>query len=90
MRRGGGGGWIVLFSKVTLCEDGVNNFVAHCSVIQLKKSSSLDHSVNFKQSFFLLLGPVPPKMVKFNPGLSQISSKVVSSKSMQLAVTKYC
>ena len=36
------------------------------------------------------LGPVPRKMVKFNPGLSQISSKVFSSKNMQLEVTIYC
>ena len=35
------------------------------------------------------LGPVPRKMVKFNPGLSQISSTVFSSKIMQLEVTKY-
>ena len=36
------------------------------------------------------LGPVPRKMVKFNPGLSQISSMVFSSKNMQLEVTIYC
>ena len=29
-------------------------------------------------------GPVPQKMVKFNPGLSQISSKVFLSKNMSL------
>ena len=34
-----------------------------------------------------LQGPVPRKMVKFNPGLSQISSMVFSSKNMQLEVT---
>ena len=34
-------------------------------------------------------GPVPRKMVKFNPGLSQISSKDFSSKNMQPEVTKY-
>ena len=36
------------------------------------------------------LGPVPRKMVKFNPGLSQISSMVFSSKNLQLEVTIYC
>ena len=36
------------------------------------------------------LGPVPRKMVKFNPGLSQISSMVFSSRNMQLEVTIYC
>ena len=30
------------------------------------------------------LGPVPRKMVKFNPGLSQISSMVFSFKNLQL------
>ena len=35
-------------------------------------------------------GPVPRKMVKFIPGLSQISSMVFSSKNMQLEVTIYC
>ena len=36
-------------------------------------------------------GPsVPQKMVKFSPGLSQISSTVFSSKNMQLEVTRYC
>ena len=35
-------------------------------------------------------GPVPRKMVKFNPGLSQILSKVFLSKNMQLELTKYC
>ena len=30
------------------------------------------------------LGPVPLKMVKFNPGLSHIASNVFSSKNMQL------
>ena len=29
-------------------------------------------------------------MVKFNPGLSQILSKVFLSKNMQLELTKYC
>ena len=36
------------------------------------------------------LGPVPRKMVKFNPGLSQVLSKVFSSKKVQLELTKYC
>ena len=35
-------------------------------------------------------GPVPRKMVNFNPGLSQILSKVFLSKSMSLELTKYC
>ena len=35
-------------------------------------------------------GPDRRKMVKFNPGLSQISSMVSSSKNIQLEVTKYC
>ena len=42
---------------------------------------------HFKQR---VLGPVPQKMVKFSPGLSQISSTVFSSKNMQLEVTRYC
>ena len=33
-------------------------------------------------------GPVPRKMVKFNPGLSQILSKVFLSDKMQLKFTK--
>ena len=36
------------------------------------------------------LGPVPQKVVKFNPGLSQISSKVFLSKNVSLELTKYC
>ena len=36
------------------------------------------------------LGPVPGKMVKFNSGLTQTSTKVFSSKNKQLGVTKYC
>ena len=36
------------------------------------------------------LGPVPRKMVKFNPRLSQISSTIFSSNDMQFEVTKYC
>ena len=38
---------------------------------------------------FLDQGPVPLKMVKFNPGLSQILSKVFLSKNMLLELTKY-
>ena len=34
-------------------------------------------------------GPVPRKVVKFNPGLSQILSKVFLSKNMLLERTKY-
>ena len=45
-----------------------------------------------KMSYFLHpfsdLGPVSRNMVKFNPGLSQISSTVFSSRNMQLEVTK--
>ena len=36
------------------------------------------------------LGPVPWKMVQFNPGLSQILSKVFLSKNMLLELTKCC
>ena len=36
------------------------------------------------------LGPVPRKIVKFNPGLSQIWSKVFPSKNTELEVLKYC
>ena len=39
---------------------------------------------------FNVLGPVPRKVVKFNQRLSQISSKVFSSKNMQLEFIKYC
>ena len=39
---------------------------------------------------FNVLGPVPRKVVKFNQRLRQISSKVFSSKNMQLEFTKYC
>lgn len=35
-------------------------------------------------------GPVPGKTVKFNLGLSQMSSTVFLSKNMQLEVAKYC
>ena len=35
-------------------------------------------------------GPVPRKIDKFNPGLSQILNKVFWSKNMQLQLTKYC
>ena len=38
---------------------------------------------------FVDQGPVPLKMVKFNPGLSQILSKVFLSKNMLLELTKY-
>ena len=49
-------------------------------------------SYNFCQhdNFYNLLGPVPQKMVKFNPGLSQISSMVFLSKNMKLELTKHC
>ena len=35
-------------------------------------------------------GPFPLKMVKFNPGLTQILRKVFLSESMSLELTKYC
>ena len=35
-------------------------------------------------------GPIPRKMVKFNPGLIQILSPVFLSKNMSLELTKYC
>ena len=35
-------------------------------------------------------GLVPQKMVKFNPGLSQMLSNVFLSKNMSLELTKYC
>ena len=35
-------------------------------------------------------GPSPRKMVKFNPGLSQILRKVFLCKNMSLELTKYC
>ena len=38
----------------------------------------------------IIQGPFPRKMVKFNPGLSQILSKVFLSKNMSLEVKKYC
>ena len=36
------------------------------------------------------LGPVPRRMVNFNPRLSQILSNVFLSKNMQLEFTKDC
>ena len=36
------------------------------------------------------LGPVPRKVGKFNPGLSQFASKVFLSKNMSLELTKCC
>ena len=36
-----------------------------------------------------VMGPVPRKMVKFDPGLSQILSKVFLYKNMSLELTKY-
>ena len=35
-------------------------------------------------------GPVPRKIVKFNPWLTEILSKVFLSKNMSLEPTKYC
>ena len=36
------------------------------------------------------MGPVPRKMVKFNPGLSLVLSKVFLSKDMRLELKIYC
>ena len=36
------------------------------------------------------LGPVPRKMVNFNPGLIQFLSKVFLNKNVQLELTKQC
>ena len=36
-----------------------------------------------------VMGPVPRKMVKFNPGLSQILRRVFLSKNMSLELTIY-
>ena len=36
-----------------------------------------------------VMGPVPRKLVKFDPGLSQILSKVFLYKNMSLKLTKY-
>ena len=52
-------------------------------MVGLKTATHQNERVNHK-------GPVPRKMVKFNPGLSQISSTVFSSRNMQLKVTIYC
>ena len=46
-----------------------------------KKASTPNRSQTYD-----LLGPVPQNMVKFNPGLSQISSMVFLPKNMQLKV----
>ena len=40
--------------------------------------------------YSVLRGLVPWKVVKFNPGLSQILSKVFLSKNTQLELTTYC
>ena len=44
-------------------------------------------ALNFRR--FTRLGPVPQKMVKFNPGVSQILRKVILCKKMLLEHTKY-
>ena len=46
-----------------------------------KKASTPNRSQTYD-----LPGPVPQNMVKFNPGLSQISSMVFLHKNMQLKV----
>ena len=46
--------------------------------------------VKYKDLVLPTRGPVPRKMIKFNPGLSQILSKVFLSKNMQLKLSKYC
>ena len=43
--------------------------------------------LNLSNNLDILLGLVPQKIVKCNPG---ISSRFFSSKNMQLEVTKYC
>ena len=50
-----------------------------------------DHRVVFDCFVSILQGPVPRKMVEFNPGLSQISSAVFSCNSRlhNTAVTRY-
>ena len=55
-------------------------------------SLNMNHHLNFKKHTHTLkeLSPAPQKMIKFNPGLSQISSKVFLPMSMSLELIKYC
>ena len=46
--------------------------------------------LKLKFTVSILLGPVPRKMVTFNPGLSLVLRKVFFSKDMQLKLKKYC
>ena len=79
-------------SQNDLCSHAVLYLYSHLDIRPefLQKNDGylkLKIKPHFKQS---VLGPVPQKMVKFNPGLSQISSTVFSSKNMQLEITRYC
>ena len=60
------------------------------SGLMLCATQKKPHIMSFQERTIIPQGPVPRKMVKFNPGLSQISSTVFSSKNMQLEVTKCC
>ena len=70
-------------SQNDLCSHAVLYLYSHLDIRPefLQKNDGylkLKIKPHFKQS---VLGPVPQKMVKFNPGLSQISSTVFSSKN---------
>ena len=58
-----------------------------------KKLCSIYFPTSFSWNFLFKvnnLGPVPQKMVKFNPGLIQILSKAFLPKNMQPELTKHC
>ena len=44
----------------------------------------------YSDRFVKTRGPVPRKVIKFNPRLSQILSTVFLSKNVYLALSKYC
>ena len=49
-----------------------------------------DHNIVELRLKIIILSPVPRKIVKFNPGLSQMSSKVFLPENMYFELTKYC
>ena len=80
-----------------LCHSGVDVYVIgrlHTKAPNVKTTIVVDRSFPFCDQEVLSVhcaqGPLPRKMVKFNPGLNQISSKVFLSKNMKLELTKYC
>ena len=70
--------WLIVQAPVVQKVDSAIHWINHYPV---------DNPVGFRTNY---LGLVPQKMVKFNPGLSWILSKVFFSKNMQLELKKDC